>query len=107
MGFCPPLLPDGKGWCCFECGYTYTYEKKVTEMDMVNKPPHYTEGGIECIDYIEQILGIEGAIAFCRGNAIKYQHRAGKKWNTLEDLEKQQWYSAKALELIKKKEDTK
>lgn len=75
--------------------------------DMVNKPPHYTEGGIECIDYIEQILGIDGAIAFCRGNAIKYQHRAGKKWNTLEDLEKQQWYSAKALELIKKKEDNK
>jgi len=25
--------------------------------DMVNHPPHYNEGGLECIDYIRQQLG--------------------------------------------------
>ena len=25
--------------------------------DMVDHPPHYNEGGLECIDYIKQQLG--------------------------------------------------
>ena len=27
-------------------------------VDMVKKPPHYTHGEIECIDYIRQQLGL-------------------------------------------------
>lgn len=100
-------LDPSKGWSCPDCGiHYYPLEVEEVDADMVNKPPHYTQGGIECINYIEQVLGIEGAIAFCRGNAIKYQHRAGKKWDTVEDLKKEQWYSQKALELIQKKDAT-
>ncbi|CAG0898745.1 unnamed protein product, partial [Cyprideis torosa] len=50
---------------------------KIDTFDAVSKPSHYNHGdGIECIDYIRQVLGKEGFIAYCRGNQIKYQHRA-------------------------------
>jgi hypothetical protein len=56
--------------------------------DMVNAPPHYV-GAIECIDAIESLgIGQE----FCRGNAIKYLWRLGKKGDSLEDARKAQWY---------------
>ncbi len=34
----------------------------VTEdtYDPVEKPAHYNLGGVECIDYIEQVLGLDG-----------------------------------------------
>lgn len=71
--------------------------------DPVNKPFHYNqvEGGVECIDYIKQVLGREGFIAYCRGNQIKYQHRAGYKGDQMEDLQKAQWYLEKAIETMK------
>ena len=47
--------------------------------DAVNKPAHYHGEGVECIDAIRAALGQEGFIAYCRGNAIKYAWRAGKK----------------------------
>lgn len=69
--------------------------------DPVNKPEHYNfSDGIECIDYIKQVLGLEGFIAYCRGNAIKYQHRAEYKGKYLEDMRKHNWYSRKATEAI-------
>lgn len=68
--------------------------------DPVNKPEHYNMGSIECIDYIRQVLGLEGFIAYCRGNAIKYQHRAEYKGKYLEDMRKHIWYSQKAIEAI-------
>ena len=68
--------------------------------DPVNKPEHYNMGSIECIDYIRQVLGLEGHIAYCRGNAIKYQHRAEYKGKYLEDMRKHNWYSQKAIEAI-------
>jgi hypothetical protein len=68
--------------------------------DPVNKPEHYNMGSIECIDYIRQVLGLEGYIAYCRGNAIKYQHRAEYKGKYLEDMRKHNWYSQKAIEAI-------
>ena len=43
--------------------------------DSVNKPAHYNlTDGIECIDYIKQVLGLHGFVAYCRGNVIKYNH---------------------------------
>ena len=37
--------------------------------DLVNHPPHYQTDGIECIDAIRASLGLEGFVAYCRGNA--------------------------------------
>ena len=68
--------------------------------DPVEKPEHYNMGDIECIDYIKQVLGLEGFIAYCRGNAMKYQHRAQYKGKFLEDMRKHNWYSNKATETI-------
>lgn len=66
--------------------------------DLVNHPPHYTEGfgtcSVECID-VSQYLG------FCLGNAFKYIWRAGKKGDaekTVEDLKKARWYLIRATE---------
>lgn len=59
--------------------------------DMVNHPPHY-QGKVECIDAIEAALGPDGFAAYCRGNAIKYSFRAGRKGPAGEDLAKARWY---------------
>ena len=70
--------------------------------DTVIKPEHYNHGdGIECIEYIKQVLGKEGFIAYCRGNAMKYQHRAMYKGKAVEDLEKAQQYSLWDFETLK------
>ena len=63
--------------------------------DMVHNPPHYTQGGVECIDAIEAALGREGFIAFLRGQVIKYQWRLGHKGPALEDAEKSNWYGTR------------
>lgn len=76
----------------------------VEAQDDVNHPSHYqSENGIECIDAIVAALGIEGAIAYCRGNVIKYSWRTDKK-NGAQDLRKAEWYSRKAAELMGEKE---
>jgi hypothetical protein len=40
--------------------------------DMVSNPPHYTSGGIECIDAIRSALTPEEFRGYCKGNVIKY-----------------------------------
>lgn len=72
------------------------------DYDPVNHPEHYVKGGMEAIDVITAFLGVEGAYWFCRGNGIKYQLRADEKGATVQDLEKNIWYSNKAAELKKK-----
>ena len=70
----------------------------VQPTDMVEKPPHYNQGGIECIEYIKQQLG-DGFISYCEGNVIKYMHRYRYK-NGSEDLKKAQWYLARMAEVM-------
>lgn len=65
--------------------------------DAVNSPQHYTAGGIECIDAIKAALTPEQFTGFCRGNAIKYLWRAGRKNSTTEDLAKAAWYVQKEI----------
>jgi hypothetical protein len=57
--------------------------------DVVNHPDHYTDGGIETIDFIEA-----KNLPYHLGNAVKYISRAGKKYpeKTVEDLKKAVWY---------------
>ena len=74
------------------------------DYDPVNKPAHYNLAeGIECIDYIKQVLGEDGFIAYCHGNLIKYQHRHKYKSNPQEDMAKAQWYLNKMVETMKEK----
>jgi len=65
--------------------------------DMVNHPPHYKQGGVECIKAIHAALGDDGFIAYCKGNVIKYLWRAEHKGNRNEDLAKADWYMRQLL----------
>jgi len=58
--------------------------------DNVNHPPHYNQGGIECIEAIKAALG-EGFHDYLRGNVLKYLWRYKQKGG-IEDLRKSAWY---------------
>lgn len=60
--------------------------------DMVNRPPHYTDGGMEVIDFIEA-----KRLDYHLGNVVKYITRAGKKDDELQDLKKARWYLDRAI----------
>lgn len=71
--------------------------KHILAADMVNSPAHYTDGGIETIDFIEAKLTREQFVGMCLGNALKYLSRAGKKGDRAEDLKKARWYITRAI----------
>lgn len=64
----------------------------LIDVDVVNHPSHYTQGGIECIDAITAAtVGKTGIEAVCVANVIKYLWRYEEK-NGLEDVKKARWY---------------
>lgn len=67
------------------------------EQDMVNNPPHYKQGGIECIDAIRAALTPEEFRGYCKGNALKYIWREKHKGGN-ESMQKANWYINKELE---------
>ena len=75
--------------------------------DVVNNPKHYTEGGIEVIDYLKAKMTGEEFIGFLRGNVMKYVSRAGKKDDVVQDYEKARWYLNKLIETLSGKEAAK
>jgi hypothetical protein len=85
MGICE-IAPEG-------------YGTDVLKADMVNEPPHYKKGGIECIDYLEAKLGTPAFEGFCIGNTLKYLSRLGEKGDRLEDMLKAQFYLNTAVGL--------
>lgn len=70
----------------------------MTEINMVEHPPHYESGKFECIDVMEETQGVEAVQNFCLCNAFKYLYRHRHK-NGLEDVKKAQWYLNKYIEL--------
>ncbi len=72
--------------------------------DDVKKPQHYVGQGIEAKDYIKQILGSDGWVAYCMGAVMKYIHRHQYKGNAIQDLEKAHTYLGWAIEEMKQKE---
>jgi len=72
--------------------------KMKDKTEMVNHPNHY---GGETNPY-EAIKVIEAwDLGFNLGNTVKYISRAGKKTNTLEDLEKASWYINREIKKLK------
>tara|TARA_R100001530_G_scaffold99917_1_gene69474 strand:- start:237 stop:491 length:255 start_codon:yes stop_codon:yes gene_type:complete len=65
---------------------TYPLTEEVSMSDMINNPPHYNQGKIEVIDFIE-----DQKLSYVEGNVIKYISRYKTK-NGLEDLYKAKWY---------------
>lgn len=60
-------------------------------VDMVYSPPHYRQGGVECIEAIKACLTPEEYRGYVKGNAIKYVWRESHKGGDV-DLEKAVWY---------------
>jgi len=71
--------------------------------DAVNKPAHYNQGSIECIDAMQQILTPEEFRGFLKGNVFKYLWREKGK-NGIEDLRKGKDYFDWLIELVEKSE---
>jgi len=69
--------------------------------DAVNHPSHYTTGGIECIDYIQEKLTPEEFRGYIKGNVIKYLTREQHK-NGDEDIRKAQWYLNRLADTLTK-----
>lgn len=69
-------------------------------VDNINHPAHYQANGIETIDVIEAwTKDLDGIVAVCTANVIKYISRWNKK-NGVEDLKKAQWYLNKLIEIL-------
>ncbi len=79
-------------------------EEKLLEEDVVNHPSHYESGKFECIDVMEEALGVDNVKGFCLCNAFKYIYRHRRK-NGDEDIKKAQWYINKYLELAEGTEE--
>ena len=67
--------------------------------DMIHMPTHYMSNGEETIVKIVRELGIVEAIAFCKGNVIKYADRADHKGQKESDLAKIEEYTQMANDL--------
>jgi hypothetical protein len=74
--------------------------------DVVNHPQHYqlmlpNGEKVETIDYIQAVLGDDGAVSYCVGSAIKYLSRAGRKGGNSreQDLRKAAWFCTKAAQV--------
>lgn len=65
--------------------------------DDINSPRHYTQGGYESIEMIEDQGHGEG---FCYGNALKYIHRARFKGEEIKDLQKAIWYLERRIRQV-------
>ena len=67
-------------------------EDKGSPVDPVNKPAHYGDGAIECIDYMKDNMDHMMFMGYLEGNAKKYMHRYRYKGKPVEDLRKAGWY---------------
>ena len=77
--------------------YIKRVEALYKKPDLVNHPPHYRDGGIEVIDFIEA-----KDLNFRLANVVKYVSRAGKKnSDPVQDLEKAAWYLKREIDARK------
>ena len=77
---------------------TFTIDKEEFKKELVNHPQHY--GGKD--NPYEAIKVIEAwDLSFCLGNTVKYISRAGKKDDTIQELEKALWYLKREIKNLK------
>jgi hypothetical protein len=68
-------------------------------MGDIDKPDHYLQGDIECIDALYSALGHEGFLSYCQGNVIKYLWRYKIKGG-VDDLGKARVYLSYMIDKI-------
>jgi len=72
---------------------------------MVEHPPHYNNGNVECIEAIEAMLTPDEFIGYLRGNSLKYRWRFRYKSKPIEDLRKARWYEERLLKFLMENKD--
>jgi hypothetical protein len=65
--------------------------------DPVSHPAHYTQGKIECIDFL-----IDQRFDYLSGNIVKYICRYRWKGKPVQDLEKARFYLDRLIEQTRK-----
>jgi len=72
--------------------------------DLVNHPPHYTQGRFEAIDVIEDAVAKapDAVVGGCQWQALKYLLRLWHKGNALQDARKAQWYLSRLIDHLER-----
>ena len=99
----PPSPPEKEELTDTVVGQTSADISKTETVDMVNSPPHYKlANGMETKEILKQLLTPEEYRGWCKGNALKYQFRAGKKdpSKESEDYCKAQWFLNELNEVL-------
>ena len=68
-------------------------EVEPEKEDAVNSPKHYKRGGVECIDAMVQVYGLQRVQEYAEISAFKYQWREGLKGDSTTDKKKKIWYT--------------
>jgi hypothetical protein len=77
---------------------TVTIDNDKPKKELVDHPQHY--GGKD--NKYEAIKVIEAwNLGFCLGNTVKYISRAGKKDETIQELQKALWYLKREIKNLK------
>lgn len=79
----------------------------VPEVDMVNHPPHYQNGGIETLDVIRMSMSRKQFKGYLKGQIMKYRERAQFKGNPEQDYAKAKFYYDVLQELKAEKKSKK
>ena len=69
-------------------------------MDEIDKPKHYTQGKVECLDAIDSMLEESSRIDFYRTQIVKYMWRLHDKGCPLKDAKKAQFYLDRLIEKL-------
>jgi len=77
------------------------------DFDPVNKPIHYNQGGIECINAIKASMSKEQFAAYCKGNVMKYlwRYEQKNKKNKGQDLRKAEWYLQRLINTVEENDE--
>ena len=97
-------LDRWKGEATFTENFARGFVKRShPKPDMVNHPPHYQRGGLECIDAIEAMVdGWPAHTAVRLGHVLRYVWRHREKGGMLENLRKARWYLDREIAALEK-----
>ena len=87
--------------------YAHIAEIEILEEDPVNRPSHYTQGGIECIDAIAASMTPTEYAGFLKGQVLKYLWRYRLKGKPIEDLKKAGYYLDRLIQITEREEEKK
>ena len=68
--------------------------------DVVDRPAHYNQGGIECIAAIEASMSGDAFKGYLKGSVLKYLWRYEHKGRPVEDLRKARWFLDRLIAVV-------